>query len=158
MWPFRRRRLLQPLSSFKRFLKERDPQFANIANIGVREGVEAILAFYASERAAGTIANDGDMLLYQWGTYDWGRGRHFELDITRQLILGEGEDDDIWQLSLTFLYEPSDELDAVGSGDRWCKSPAERHDLFRFITEGAAFGAIVDLAPKSVELDYECAG
>ena len=31
------------------------------------------------------------MLLYQWGTYDWGEGKYFQIDITRQFILGEGK-------------------------------------------------------------------
>ena len=55
-----------------------------------------MLAFYESMRFDDVdLAADGDMLLYQWGTYDWGRGASFEFDITRQLILGAGEDEDI---------------------------------------------------------------
>jgi len=25
----------------------------------------------------------GDRLLFQWGTYDWGKGNFFEIDLTR---------------------------------------------------------------------------
>jgi hypothetical protein len=28
--------------------------------------------------------HDGDLLLAQFGTYDWGSGEYFELDLTRQ--------------------------------------------------------------------------
>ena len=63
-----------------------------------------MLAFYGSVRFDDVdLAADGDMLLYQWGAYDWGEGESFEFDITRQLILGTGEDEDIFQLSLTFI-------------------------------------------------------
>ena len=53
-----------------------------------------MLAFYASERCDGCVLEeDGDMLLFQWGTYNWGDSTHFELNITRQLMPG-GEDGD----------------------------------------------------------------
>lgn len=32
------------------------------------------------------------MLLFQWGTYDWGHGPHFEVDLTRELIRHGAED------------------------------------------------------------------
>ena len=48
---------------------------------------------------------------FNGGTYDWGSGDHFELDLTRQVILPDEEDDDaIWQLHLTYRFSPSDEL------------------------------------------------
>jgi hypothetical protein len=33
-----------------------------------------MLAFYASDRAADCAGVDGDMLLFQWGIFDWGSG------------------------------------------------------------------------------------
>jgi hypothetical protein len=44
------------------------------------------------------------MLLFQWGTYDWGTGEHFGFNLTRQLI-GEGRVDDAcgnWVLRSSF--------------------------------------------------------
>jgi hypothetical protein len=49
----------------------------------LREGIEAMLAFRAQIVCA-TCSDD--MLLYQWGSYDWGNGRYFEVNITRQFI------------------------------------------------------------------------
>ncbi len=55
------------------------------------DGIDLMTSFYLEERAEGCgIDNDGDMLLYQWGTYDWGEGESFEFDITRQLIPAGG--------------------------------------------------------------------
>jgi len=58
-----------------------------------------------------------------WGTYDWGTGEQFAFNLTRQLIVCEdAEDEDIWQLSLTFEFEADNELRALGNGDNWCHS------------------------------------
>lgn len=37
------------------------------------EGIKSMLSFYECARAADVdIEADGDMLLFQWGTHDWG--------------------------------------------------------------------------------------
>lgn len=48
-----------------------------------------------------------DMLLYQYGVYNWGdeNGNHFSFDITRQIIIPE--DDEPHQLSLNLIFDPS---------------------------------------------------
>lgn len=50
-------------------------------------------------------AHDDDMLLFQYGTYNWGGllGEHFSFDITRQFSL---ENFDMFQLSLTLFFDP----------------------------------------------------
>ena len=63
---------------FARFLAVKNHR---ITDLTVPAAIDAMLAFYAEVRMEGCdMAHDGDMLLYQWGTYDWGRGRHFELE------------------------------------------------------------------------------
>jgi len=94
-----------------------------------------MLAFYRTVRFDDVdLAGNGDMLLYQWGTYDWGRGESFEFDITRQLILGTGEDEDIFQLSLTFKFQPTVALLQLGAGNRWRRS-LEEVEEFRSFTD-----------------------
>jgi hypothetical protein len=99
------------------------------------------------------------MLLFQWGTYDWGQGEHFQLDLTRQLILNdEAEDEDIWQLSLTFLFDPVGDLKAVGAGNEWCQSP---HALAQFRDRVRGSTAFVVCGTRRIlrtTLHYECAG
>ncbi len=83
-----------------------------------------MLDFYQKEQVEGcAIDQDGDMLLYQWGTYNWGKGKVFEFNITRQLIVEEDEDENIWQLSLIFEFKLSEALQHIGQGNHWC------HDL-----------------------------
>ena len=49
-----------------------------LSQLSPAAGVAAMMTFYKSERADDCdIDSDGDMLLFQWGTYDWGDGEHF---------------------------------------------------------------------------------
>jgi hypothetical protein len=125
-------------------------------------GIALMLEFYRDHRVDDCPSDsDADMLLYQWGTNDWGNGEWFEVDITRQFIInGEAEDENIWQLSLTFKFPPSAQLRALGPGDKWCPDPRPRGVNYfeSFIRASDAFQAILDQHPAVVELDYFCAG
>ena len=127
------------------------------------EGVEAMLAFYAAERCDGCeLEEDGDMLLFQWGTYDWGDAAHFELNITRQLMPGgegdgdgdEDEDDDegILQLSLTFRFPSTAELQGLGSGNEWCDTPSGLPAFRACIDACPAFERVGRQVPSEVAL------
>ena len=142
---------------FEKFLALRNQR---VADLTVPDGIDAMLAFYEAVRAEGCdLTNNGDMLLYQYGTWDWGQGRHFGLDITRQFIIGGGAaDEDIWQLSLTFVFAPSPELLAVKSDNRWCHSPDERDDLRSFILATPAYEIAAATPILRVDLHYDCAG
>ncbi len=124
------------------------------------EGVSAMLDFYRSQRAEDCdVEEDGDMLLFQWGTYDWGSGEHFELDITRQLAPDVGEFDfSASQLSLTFLFEPSGALRALGEGNRWAYTPEDLSDFESFVRGSAALQAVASRTDGRVELDFDPVG
>lgn len=114
-----------------------------------REGIQAMLDFRAQTVCAGC---SDDMLLYQWGSYDWGNGKHFQLDITRQFIEAELEDDDaISQLSLTYRYKPDANLDALGTGNRW---EDRLPDFRQFILASAPFTAVADAKPDQIDLSH----
>src|SRR5262245_4806221 len=99
-----------------------------------------------------------DMLLFQWGTYDWGQGPRFELDMTRQFLVGPGEDEDIWQLSLTYRFEPSEALRTLGAGNRWCHKLAELPEFDAYVEASPSYTKLARDPFASAELDYECAG
>ena len=62
-----------------------------------------------------------------------GTGEHFSLNLTRQLVVCEGaEDEDIWQLRLTFEFEPDNELRALSRGYKWCGSLSELPEFREF--------------------------
>lgn len=115
-------------------------------------GIGGMLEFYADERADGCeIDADGDMLLYQWGTFDFGNGASFQLNITRQFI--QSGDDEPLQLSLTFYYEPSAAVNAIPPANRWCHEPAGIRAFREFIEASPAFRAVAPVAAQRVTLD-----
>jgi hypothetical protein len=141
-------------SRFKALLSER-------SNGDQPEGIVAcMLDFYRDERVADCrIEDDGDMLLYQWGTYDWGQGRWFDLNITRQFIPAGGDDDQgIFQLSLSMKYTPTPDLDALGSGNRWCGSPGELSEFSDFVKSSAALKAVTGRPCDKFKVEYSQAG
>ena len=91
------------------------------------ELVDAVLAFYQTMPASNLLNEpEADMLLFQYGTYDWGEGENFEFDITRQFIMADGEDDDAMsQLHCTVKFKPTRDLRAIGAANLWCKTKQE---------------------------------
>jgi len=115
-----------------------------------REGIEAMLAF---RQAAACPGCSDDMLLYQWGSYDWGAGEHYELNITRQFVESALEDDDaISQLSLTYMYKPDAQLRALGISNCWEDGTP---DFPQFIFKSPSFKAVADTKPDHLELSHE---
>jgi hypothetical protein len=143
----------------KRFLQRIKPRAPELAALSPAEGIALMLGFYKEERADGCeIAEDGDMLLYQWGCYDWGRGEAFEFNITRQLMEAAGEDEDIRQLALTFKFTPSEALRKLASGNRWCHSPDEVSEFRSFIESSPAYKAVATAKPSEVTLEFQVSG
>jgi hypothetical protein len=139
------------LREFKRLLEARSTK----SEVSVPVGIDAMIDFYRNTRADDCpLDNDGDMLLFQWGTYDRGDGLELELNITRQFIRADAEDDEIWQLSLTFFFPQN----AIARGNRWCHTPDEADDFAKFVRSHAAYAAVAHAAPVRVALDFECAG
>ena len=112
------------------------------------------MSFYNTRVAPECAGSDHDMLLFQWGSYDWGEGERYEVDLTRQFILGDGEDDEIFQLSLTFRYPTSAVLRGLGAANRWCSSRAELESFRDFVLASPQLKAVEGHLP-SVTLRYE---
>jgi hypothetical protein len=131
---------------------------ARIESITPRSAVVEMVAFYRDIRAEDCdIETHGDMLLFQWGTYDWGNGPKFEFDITRQLCRS-GEDEDIWQLHLTFRFDPTDALQMLGEGNTWCQSIEGLDTFTELVRSSRVFAQVADRVDAKLVLDYECAG
>lgn len=147
----------QVLAQFQAFL---NAQRIDIASAPPEVGFEAMLSFYAEQRVEGCDSeNDGDMLLFQWGTQDWGEGPEFELDLTRQVIFTDEEDDDaIWQLHLTYHYHPTSELRALKADDHWCPTPADLPGFRELIASSKAYQLLRAQPAIKVSAFYECAG
>jgi hypothetical protein len=144
---------MRPSESVTAFTESAAGRGVNLSGSTFRDGLEQMFSFYRSARATGCAGPDGDMLLFQWGTYDWGEGRHFELSITRQFIEQELLDDDaISQLSLTYKFEPTPERAALGEGNRWCHDLTELASFEAFALSSPAYSAGQTARPIRVEL------
>lgn len=145
-------------TSFHRYLTQRS---LDLQHLDATTGVARMLSWYETERVTDAISldQDGDMLLLQWGTYDWGEGNWFEYNITRQVICSEsGDDDEIWQLGLTLRYQTSEATASVGSGNRWCFNPAEAEDLRAYLEDSDAAALAARLEADQVDLSFGWAG
>lgn len=112
-------KLMKSREAKTRFLTRLKAAGTSLSEQTPKSGIDAMLAFYTEERAADCDPDDdGDMLLLEWGTYDWGDGPAFELGITRQFM--DEEDDEPRQLKLKFR---STVAKISEEGNRWCESP-----------------------------------
>jgi hypothetical protein len=133
------------------------------------QATDSMIQFYKQLRAdACDFESDADMLLFQWGVYDWGAGEFFEYNITRQLIYpetipadaalpddGDGEEEIFGQLSLTLKYAPTSELRAIPSGNRWCHDLADLSTFTTFIVDCEATKRVQHHAIVARELHFE---
>ncbi len=130
---------------------------ATIATLTPEAGVRFMLDFYREVRAEGVAAldEDGDTLLFEWGTFDWGRGNHFEIIIQRQFVDAESQDDDaISQLRLTFYFLPTKDRLELKDGARWCDQPKWLSELETFVRDSAAYQAVSASHAAAIELTY----
>lgn len=74
------------------------------------EALNSILDFYENHgKVKDMEVPDNDMLLFQYGTYDWdGTGAKFELNFTRQIADPDEEEDEFYQIDITLFYDPED--------------------------------------------------
>jgi hypothetical protein len=141
-----------------RFLARLEAAGLSLNTLTPAVGVEAMLAYYAEERADGCVlSRDGDMLLFQWGTNDWGwgDGPKFEVSIVRQLIVADDTETEPRQLNLRFRYEPSVGIEAGHGASNWCASPDELAEFRQFVVGSVALKAVGQLHPQSIQLWYE---
>lgn len=123
--------------------------------LSVPEFVNAALAFYKEVRCAGLASDAGsDMLLFQWGVYDWGDGEQFELDITRQFIeRGKEDDDAISQLRMTAYFPPED-LRHIEAGNQWCEHFVQLERFRSFIENSIPYKVAGGVASQRIVIEW----
>jgi hypothetical protein len=144
----------KPINSAARFTLFAKQNGVKITECLPIDGFEQALSFYKTVQSVGCENDDGDMLLYQWGTYDWDRSRNFELNITRQFVEFESEDHAISQLSLTFKFLPTSELERLDNGNEWCDASSNLAQFEVMLKSHPAFIALAKQKPVSVDLKH----
>lgn len=145
-----------------------------------RAGIEHMLAFYREVAVEGCIDEDGDQLLFEWGTVDWGQGATFELAITRQFIdlhpdygteddfdesdeefeADDGLDDEdeagqVSQLRVAFHFAASPEFAVLGQGNHWCEKQDHLDEFEAFIHESAALRMLGERPALRIEVEHD---
>jgi hypothetical protein len=137
---------------FRAFLLRRA---TSLERLNALVGLDAMVAFYREVRGQGLrFEHDEDMLLFQWGCYERNNGVAFDFDITRQLIFDEPEEGSIWQLSLSFRFDPTDDLRALGNSNKWCESLDALPSFEEFLTHHPVVALVANHAPRSRHLNY----
>ena len=137
---------------FRAFLSERGTRFEAVEAL---DGLTAMLDFYREIRADGLgFEEDEDMLLFQWGCYQENEGIAFLFDITRQLIFAEPEEGSIWQLHLSFYFDPTDDLRKLGNGDEWCHSLEMLPSFAGLLADHPVVLAVANHRPRRKRLRY----
>lgn len=129
-----------------------DPQIAPLSDL-----ISAAIDFYSTRPVTGLAGSaDSDMLLFQFGCYDWGEGEMFEIDLTRQFIVADEVDDDaISQLHLTAYFDPDEDLRNVGASNLWCKGLGEAPAFKRAVLGSAALAVTVARRPNRLRVDWD---
>jgi hypothetical protein len=131
---------------FTSFLRGRGLE---VSNLGVAAAIDVWIAFYKAQRFEDV--DDGfDWLWFQYGTYDWGGGHSFELDLTRQFIVHQASGEDaIWQLHLVLHFPPGS---APGRGIETCEDPASADKFRDTVMHSEPVKRVVTLRPERLEL------
>jgi hypothetical protein len=101
-------------------------------------------------------ADDGDMLLFQYGTYDWGNGPFFEVDFTRQFyqFFTDAEDHEILQQSFTFYFDP-EPFRHIDSFNLWSNAVASLSEFEGAIVNSQGYREAVAQRPQRFEISIE---
>lgn len=130
----------------------------DLENSRPAEGFTLMSQFYRDMRGdkAAPLEHDGDMLLFQYGTFDFGNGPKFDLNLTRQLTYGDTSDDpEIWQLQLTYSFQPDSDWAVIGSHNAWCPNPESLDQFMRDVLASEAIKRAADREPFSVSLTWD---
>jgi hypothetical protein len=109
--------------------------------------------FYENTRVKGCrFDNDSDMLLVQWGSES---KSEFTFSFTRQVIPPVKGDQEVWQLTLTFIFPRSEELKKVKAGNRWFRNLKQSSELSSFVIGSRIYDLLEELKPSRVLLSYD---
>ena len=110
--------------------------------LNIDDALEVTLDFFKNFKISGvdTTVTDNDMLLFQYGTYDWhdGKGENFTVNLTRQFYVENNDSEEFYQLGLTLYYESKNFID-IKSFNKWSIEFSKIDDWEKSIKDTPAF-------------------
>ena len=117
---------------------------------------DTMLRYYSEVRVNGCDpGDDEDMLLLDWGSYDWGEGRAYEVDLSRQVVLPDRRDDAVVQLHVVYRFPNTGGLAKIPVGNDWWGSPGSIDEFREVLEANVALTLAADAEPLSVEVYLE---
>ncbi len=142
-------------AALRRFLEQAG---ADLQSITPAAALDLMTRFYTSVPAKGCDRDDdGDMLLFQCGVYDWGPGPEFEVDFVRQLMKTdeEGGDDAMSQLHLTIYFDPTVASSIERGFNVWCADEDGLANFRASVVASPEFQLATGANPRRVELKLD---
>jgi len=125
------------------------------SNISADIAIQSIREFYENLKHPNTNTEENpnnDMLLFQYGTYDWsGAGPQFEFNVTRQIATSE--EDEFYQFSLTLKYENNTDTSNIESYNLWSEDCESIEDWIAEIKTTEGYNAVLNLKPLAYTVD-----
>jgi len=120
--------------------------------------IELTLDLYKENRIDNTdLDGDGDMLLFQWGTYSHKENNYFYIDMTRQIVLDLEDPDEaadtMQQLSTKSMYSTDETTALIRNSNEWCTSPKNLNDFRNFIANNKAFKWAKENEPFKIDVE-----
>jgi hypothetical protein len=149
-------RFSRPADSKEDFIRLLSRKRLTLTKLTVPDAVDAMIAFYRMVYYPMCWRlMDGDMLLCQWGIYDWGKGEKFDFNLTRQFIsFGGLVDNSMSQMRLTFRFAVTRELQSIPADNRWFHKRAELHAFKSFALAEQLVAQIQPHHPQEIELRW----
>jgi hypothetical protein len=149
-------RFSRPANSQKDFIRLLSKKRLDLPTLTVPDAVDAMIAFYRTVYYPMCWRlMDGDMLLCQWGIYDWGKGEKFDFNLTRQFIsFGGLVDNSMSQMRLTFRFAVTRELQSIPKANRWFQNQAEVHAFRSFALADQLVAQMQSHHPQEIELRW----
>lgn len=118
--------------------------------------IELSIKLHQNVKATGvpTRIHEYDMLLFQYGTYDYDNlGKHFIFDITRQFAK-EDPDSLIHQLSLTLIFDPTN-FSSLEESNFWSMDFENLDEFAHAIKNTDAYKLVKETPYKEHRLTFE---
>lgn len=128
-----------------------------ITSLTVINSLELTIEFFKDYEIMGvdTTIRDNDMLLFEYGIYDWqdGKGENFTVNLTRQFYMENELTDGFFQLHLK-LYFNSENFKQLEALNKWSIDFQSINDWKNYITDTDGFKHAKDRIPKSIEVFF----
>jgi hypothetical protein len=131
----------------------------DLTSLRAPAAVDLVLGWFERERTddARPLDEEGDGILFQWGTYGVADSLTFQYDLTRQFIFDDAGEQSVWQLSLTLHFAPTSDTERLGAGSCWCFDPSQTPSFRQGIEASPASACVAAWQPAAVTCDFVAA-